>query len=368
MKQTTAREVQSVFNQYQLTYVLRPLQEAPVRTTDVVAYTWPWQHDINWFLAITEFKRLTKQPVRHFFLLEVWSENKRCLALPLCSTTDGRYWSSLTDVYSPSFNLISLTPLIENPWQCLLHALSLLQPNWVYCQLSPLRPEQTQQFTQLNGLLRTHIFQHSENWLAHCGSSADYWRKRPSQLKNTIKRKRAKLQSSGSRVEIHHHLTDELMLIYWQVYQQSWKQPETDRYFINWLADYSSANGMLRLGILFVGDQPAACQLWLVHHSKAAIYKLAQDQKFDSLSPGTILMADMVNYVIENDSVNEIDFLTGNDTYKSLWMDESTKLVGAKIFNLKTLTGRYGWMKQTSYFLLKKLIIQASGLLKNVFR
>lgn len=347
MKRSKALKVETMFNNFKLTFLLQPLYGLTETLSDTANADWPWQQDINWFLALAEFKRLTQQPTLHFFLLEVWSEHTRWLALPVCSTNDGRYWSSLTDVYSPSFNHISSTTLkIANPWQCLLHALSQLQPNWVYCQLSPLRQEQIQQLTELNGFLRAHVFEHSENWLANCSSNHEYWHKRPGQLKNTIKRKRAKLLSHGSRIEIHSQLTDELMLKYWQVYQQSWKQPETDRYFINWLANYSAANGMLRLGLLFIGDQPVACQLWLVHHSKAAIYKLAQVQAFNNLSPGTVLMADMMNYVIDIDKVTSIDFLTGNDNYKAMWMDFNFKLYGAELFNISSITGRWLWSKQ----------------------
>lgn len=347
MKRTTARKLESVYNQHQLTFVLQPLHGLREKPIDTASADWPWQQDINWFLVIAEFKRLTQQHLKQCFLLEVWSENTCLLALPLCSSEDGRYWSSLTDVYSPSFNIISpATPLIQNPWQYLFDALTLLVPNWVHCQLAPLRQEQIQQLTLVKGLLRTHVFQHSENWVAHFNSAEAFWSKRPSQLNNTIKRKRAKLLKNGSRVEIHTNLTEELILTYWQVYQQSWKQPEIDPYFINWLANYSSANGMLRLGVLYIDNQPLACQLWLVNQAKAAIYKLAQDQAFDNFSPGTVLMADMVNYVIEIDNVTSIDFLTGNDNYKALWMDHSFELFGAELFNLKSISAHWLWARQ----------------------
>ena len=57
-------------------------------------------------------------------------------------------------------------------------------------------------------------------------------------------------------------------------------------------------------------------------NSKASIFKLNYDKAWKQYSPGSILMAFLIQHVIDNDKVGEIDFLTGNDAYKQDWMSE----------------------------------------------
>jgi CelD/BcsL family acetyltransferase involved in cellulose biosynthesis len=86
-----------------------------------------------------------------------------------------------------------------------------------------------------------------------------------------------------------------------------------------------SAQGWLRLAILYIEETPVAAQFWLVAHTKASIFKLAYDEAWKNYSPGSILTQFLMQYVIETDRVEEIDFLTGNDAYKRDWMSERRK-------------------------------------------
>lgn len=324
-------------------YILNPLTNAPaVESEAQTNHRLLWLDDLNWFLALAEFQRRTQHQKHRYYLLEVWCDQQRLLALPMSCNTDGRYWNTLTDVYSPSVDFMQTqdTPTNVN-WQLMLRALSALQPGWVRLLLSPLQTLQCQNIITREGAWYGAKYSFSTNWQASTNSVEAYWQQRPSQLKNTVKRKKNKLLKNDCRIEIHQTLTPELLEHYWQVYHQSWKQPEVDQYFINWLARYSASAGLLRMGMVYFKDKPIASQLWLVQHQSAAIYKLAQDQAFDALSPGTVLMAEMANYVISQDKVQKIDFLTGNDSYKALWMDQMTPIYGVELFHLQNRSGRF---------------------------
>lgn len=327
---------------HNLRYVLKPLTNGPALDSKVQTNrSLLWLDDLNWFLALAEFQRRTQHTKRYYYLLEIWQDQQRLLVLPLSCNTDGRYWSTLTDVYSPCAGFMQMQDTTtDTDWQLMLNALSALQPGWIRLLLSPLQTLQCQDIIASKGAWYGAKYTFSTNWQANTASVEAYWQQRPSQLKNTVKRKKNKLLKNDYRIEIHQTLTPELLEHYWQVYHQSWKQPEADQYFINWLAGYSASAGLMRLGMVYFQDRPIASQLWLVQNQSAAIYKLAQDQAFDALSPGTVLMAEMADYVISQDQVQKIDFLTGNDNYKALWMDEMMPLYGVELFHLQHWRGR----------------------------
>jgi CelD/BcsL family acetyltransferase involved in cellulose biosynthesis len=110
---------------------------------------------------------------------------------------------------------------------------------------------------------------------------------------------------------------------YYVVYNASWKQNEIKHAgFQDCFIEAFSGAGWSRLAILYVNEQPVAAQLWFVHHNKASIFRLAYDKAWRRYSTGSILTSFMMEYVIDTDRVEEIDFLTGNDTYKQDWMSE----------------------------------------------
>jgi CelD/BcsL family acetyltransferase involved in cellulose biosynthesis len=60
--------------------------------------------------------------------------------------------------------------------------------------------------------------------------------------------------------------------------------------------------------------------LWIVSERRAEIYKVAYDEAFKQLSPGTALTAKLMQHVIDIDGVDEVDYLIGDDPYKKSWM------------------------------------------------
>ncbi len=92
--------------------------------------------------------------------------------------------------------------------------------------------------------------------------------------------------------------------------------------FVDGLARSFSTQGWLRLAVLYIEEKPVATQFWFVAHGTASIFKLAYDEAWKKYSPGSILTRFLMEYVIDIDRVEEIDFLTGNDAYKQDWMSE----------------------------------------------
>ncbi|MCG7899459.1 MAG: GNAT family N-acetyltransferase [Candidatus Thiodiazotropha weberae] len=155
-------------------------------------------------------------------------------------------------------------------------------------------------------------------------SFSDYLAARPSRVRNTVGRKQRKLKREQDyRIELFTkgHL-DQALADYRAVYDASWKANEVFEPFVEGLAKNLSESGWLRLAILYINNHPAAAQFWFVAHGKASIFKLVYDEAWKRYSPGTILLAYLMEQVIDRDKVEEIDFLTGNDAYKQDWMSQ----------------------------------------------
>ncbi|WP_374434165.1 GNAT family N-acetyltransferase [Inhella sp.] len=164
------------------------------------------------------------------------------------------------------------------------------------------------------------------NWVLPCEGLgfADFMAQRPSQLVNTWKRKAKRFQrgDEGARLQIVDSLEglDEGLLAYEAIYAKSWKQAEPYPGFIRAWARTCAERGWLRLGLAWVGEAPIAAQLWFTIERRAYIFKLAYDEAYKPWSAGTVLSALLFERALDRDQVVELDYLTGNDAYKSSWM------------------------------------------------
>ena len=159
---------------------------------------------------------------------------------------------------------------------------------------------------------------------------AAYWADRPSRLRNQVQRK---ARSSRFTIDIGHNVTDALWRDYVAVHASSWKQPEPGLPFLRALAERESAAGTLRLGFARLNGQPVATQLWTVENGVALIHKLSHDRAFDGGSPGTLLSHAMFAHAIDADRVGMIDYGTGDNAYKSEWMERRETLYRLDFFN-----------------------------------
>ena len=108
---------------------------------------------------------------------------------------------------------------------------------------------------------------------------------------------------------------------YERVYAQSWKPEEGTAEFLRDLAYREGAAGCLRLGVAYIDGAPVAAQFWTCENGVALIHKLAHTKDSMPHSPGSLLSFEMFREAIDIGRVHIIDFGTGDDVYKSDWME-----------------------------------------------
>lgn len=194
-----------------------------------------------------------------------------------------------------------------------------------------------------------HPYFHLGNWYEPIMeiTSAAYLARRPSNLRNTIRRKEKLLNQAGARLEVISDTVnfDRALASYERIYGTSWKKPEPYPQVIRDLTRNCATQGTLRLGILHLGGAPIAAQIWIIQNHKAILYKLTHDRHRNHLSPGTVLTWRMIMHLLEADRPAEIDFGVGDDPYKSLWASKRRELWGLAAFEPRTVRGALGGLR-----------------------
>ena len=253
--------------------------------------------------------------------------NKAMALLPLMKCA-GNTWYSLKHRYTSLFSLLLADDDQQRVLACLSQGLSLLPITGLL--LEPVADDDSnlqdlQRVMEMVGFKCHHVFRFY-NWIYRVQGQSyeDYMAARPAKLRNTISRKKRKFEREHS-YEIRLFTGDEVpqaMSDYYAVYTSSWKANEQYVDFLDGIVLGFSKQGWSRLAIIYVKDQPVAAQLWFVLHDKANIFRLSYDKAWKQYSPGSILTSFLMEYVIDVDKVEEIDFLTGNDAYKQDWMSD----------------------------------------------
>lgn len=175
------------------------------------------------------------------------------------------------------------------------------------------------------------------------GGFAAYWPERPSALRHSTERGRRRLDKAGAwRIDIVTQAGPALeaaLAGYQRVYAQSWKQPEPCPGFIPGLVALAAVRGWLRLGVLWLNEEPLAAQLWLTGGGKANIYKLAYVKGVEKLSAGSVLTQALMQHAMDVDRVTEVDYLSGDDAYKADWMALRRERVGLEAFDMRRPAG-----------------------------
>jgi len=172
-----------------------------------------------------------------------------------------------------------------------------------------------------------------------------YFQGLASQVRNTVRRREKKfLAAERGRLAIvtSNDGLEEAIAAWCKIYGSSWKAAEPFPEFIPGLIRLCAARGWLRLGLAYYDGEPIASQIWIVSHGRAAIYKLAYDEKFAHLSAGTVLTAHLMRQVLDEDKVQEVDYLIGDDAYKKDWMNHRRERWGIAAYNPYTLGGLAG--------------------------
>ena len=203
---------------------------------------------------------------------------------------------------------------------------------------------------RLAGLQPFTFFSHG-NWYLPASGLAfeDYFATLPSRVRNTVRRGEKRLLTSG-HVEILSCAANEDLeraVDAWQrIYAASWKRPEPFPDFMPGLIRLCAARRWLRMGIAYHENVPVAAQIWVVNAGRAAIYKLAYDQAFARLSAGTVLTARLMRHVLDEDRVDEVDYLVGDDGYKKDWMTRRRARQGIVAYDWRRWRGLRGLLLQ----------------------
>jgi GNAT acetyltransferase-like protein len=271
------------------------------------------------------------------------------LALRVVEGRLGRRLASLTNAYSTEHGVLC-TPAADTTGAigAILGQILDEFPRWdaiALDELDPRTPSYRAAVAALrrSGLLVECMF-HSGTWYEETAGMnfADYLALRPSELRNTWRRKRRRL-GSGGRLKTRFYAAtagiEEAILGYETVYARSWKPNEAYPGFIPALIRLAAESGALRLGISTLDGMPAAAQFWIVWNGRAVIYKLAHDQRLDDFSLGTLLTMEMIERVLGEDRPYEINFGRGDDPYKKLWLPKRRERWGIAAANPRTRRG-----------------------------
>ena len=185
-------------------------------------------------------------------------------------------------------------------------------------------------------------FDHFGNW--H-GAVPDGWPAYlaglPGQLRETIRRRGRRLVQAGAVLRVFSEPGEiaEGIGAFQAVYAKSWKTPEPYQDFQPAMLRDGAQDGSARLGVLSLGGEVLAAQIWVVRGGWAAVLKLAHDQAARAHSPGTVLTAHMIEHVVTRDGVTALDFGRGDDEYKAHWVGSRRQRVGLVLANVRRLDG-----------------------------
>lgn len=292
--------------------------------------------------------------------------------LTRCKRTSGWHASprtlhSLSNFYSSLYSpLLSRSSPSSQSLETITAAISADEPRWDAVDLkwldrdSPVFHELQRAFRAVGWVVQTYFC--SGNWYTPTEgmSFGMYWEGLRSSVRNIAKSKSKKIERSGrARLQI---FTDSNELesaieAYQRIYASSWKVPEPYTAFIPGLIRTCAKQGWLRLGIVWVDNEPAAAQLWIVNNRKAAIYKIAYDKRFAELSVGSYLTTHMMQHVLDIDHVREVDYLTGDDKYKQDWMTHRRERWGILAMNPRTLRGAAAIARHVGGRAVKRLLL-----------
>jgi hypothetical protein len=171
-------------------------------------------------------------------------------------------------------------------------------------------------FRKAGWSVRSEPCDHNHVLFVNGRSFAEYWSGRPGQMRTTLKRKGKKVE-----IEILTGFDTATWQAYEDIYGESWKPEEGAPELLRRFAQAEGDAGRIRLGIARAEGVPVAAQFWTVEGTTAYIHKLAHRESAKPLSAGATLTAALFEHVIDLDKVELIDFGTGNDPYKSDWME-----------------------------------------------
>ena len=133
---------------------------------------------------------------------------------------------------------------------------------------------------------------------------------------------------------------DVAMRHYTEVYDASWKEPEPFPRFVPAYLRAAAEAGALRMGILFINEEPVATETAVVSDGRATMVKTAYKETFKNASVGSLIIMHVMQHLLDVERVREIDFGPFDAPYKALWVSQRRELRGVVCYN-RTAGGYY---------------------------
>jgi hypothetical protein len=187
-------------------------------------------------------------------------------------------------------------------------------------------------------------FDHFGNWYEDVSGLdwVGYLARRPGALRETIRRRTRRAERLTDASFRLFDGPDDLetgIAAFETVYARSWKDPEPFPGINPAQIRAAAGLGIARLGVWWIGGAPAAVQFWIMEHGQATVLKLAHDEAFKTHSPGTVVTAWMIRYMLEREHAVTLDFGRGDDPYKQDWVSSRRQRIGLMLINPRRLGG-----------------------------
>ena len=202
----------------------------------------------------------------------------------------GRRLVSLANAYSVEHDILYRSGAdLDAGLDAIFAEILAERPRWDCLSLTELDPRQPSYRSAVQALRRAGLLVecrfHSGTWYedTEALSFADYVAARPSELRNTWRRKRRRVERGGRLTKAFFADTtgiNEAIIDYQTIYAASWKPPEDFPQLIPALIRLAAEFGALRLGIYYIDGQPAAAQFWILWHGRAVIYNGAKTVRY----------------------------------------------------------------------------------------
>jgi CelD/BcsL family acetyltransferase involved in cellulose biosynthesis len=178
----------------------------------------------------------------------------------------------------------------------------------------------------------------SEEWFSSCSRN----------LRSNLRRAEAKLERQGNCRRVVATDPDEVRAAFDNFVDlevSGWKgdsgalanRSEQRAMLRQFVTDYART-GNLSLRSLWIDDELAASQISFRFQHRCVLLKLAYDERFSSVAPGNILMADLVTASCEDPAVKVLDLLSAAPWYQR-WNADTYPTHQARLFNARTASG-----------------------------
>ncbi len=284
----------------------------------------------------------------------------------------GNTLSGFSNFQTCQFSPLLKCPSGEEPIVMEKLALALCQeePHWDILDFNALDSKANWLEGFIQGFQKGNMFvvpySHFGNWYEKTSgwSFQDYVNSRSPSIKKTFKnyaRKGRKLEKLG---EVRFKIFSEFEEIeqgiqdYESICKNSWKEPDFYPNFTSGFFQSGSSHGVLRMGILYLKDKPIAAEVGLLTQTGVTMVKTAYDNQWKDYSVGALVMMRMIEYLLDVELVEEIDFGRDDNVYKKLWVSQRRERMGIVAFRPSRWPGLKGFIRFQFQEKLKRLKTQ----------